>query len=135
MAKYPFTRVDGVELSRELARIAEKHLKCARIAHASVYRGDAAEFTALDPYTFIYMFNPFPRVVVESVMRNLAASLQRQPRRVIVCYKNPTCADVVAAAGFRHFNTFDHSNHRFLVFLSPHHSTDEMPVYCPWRVD
>ena len=65
-----------------------------------IYPGDAAEFTAYDHYSYIYMFNPFHRDVMEAVLQNIRESLRRTPRQLRIVYKNPTAEDLVLAAGF-----------------------------------
>jgi hypothetical protein len=39
------------------------------------------------------MFNPFPAHVVAEVMRNLAATIVRLPRKITLIYKYPGCPD------------------------------------------
>ncbi len=108
LAKYPFARVDGIELSADLARIAEKNLKRAGVRNAAVFHGDAAEFQNYDSYTFLYMYNPFPDIVLRRVLENVVRSLERKPRRLTLVYYNPVCHASVVEAGFR--KTGDHPN-------------------------
>jgi SAM-dependent methyltransferase len=98
---YPFSRVDGIEISSQLARIANENLRRLRVPNARVFCCDAAEFHEIDEYTYLYMYNPFPEAVLRRVVKNLAGSLRRHPRRVSLIYKNPVFANVVLAAGFR----------------------------------
>ena len=71
LAKYPFERVDGVEISPALCQTAEANLKRAGVKNASVYCCDAGEFQGLDAYAFVYMYNPFPEAVMQRVSANL----------------------------------------------------------------
>jgi SAM-dependent methyltransferase len=116
MSKYGFGRVDGVEISRRLAAIAEKHLARAKVANASVYCCDAADFKDLDPYTVLYMYHPFGDVVLGEVLKNVAASLARQPRRLTLLYRNPIHHDLVVQAGFSQTGKFTHCKHPFHVY-------------------
>lgn len=100
LAKYPFRRVDGVEIAPNLARIATQNLKRLRIAKAEVFCRDAAEFDDLDSYNFFYMYNPFPAAVMRRVVENMRASIERSPRKVIVIYKNPVFAECLGQFGF-----------------------------------
>jgi SAM-dependent methyltransferase len=100
LARYPFARVDGVELAPELIPIAKRNLVRMKVENSCIYPGDAAEFTTYDPYSYIYMFNPFHRAVVEPVLQNIRRSLRRTPRELRIIYKNPTAEDLVLAAGF-----------------------------------
>jgi tRNA1(Val) A37 N6-methylase TrmN6 len=103
MARHPFATADGVEISPVLVEIAHRNLRRMGISKTSVTCCDAAEFTELDRYTFLYMNNPFPRIVMERVMRNVCESVQRRPRRLILIYRTPESDEVVKAAGFRIF--------------------------------
>lgn len=101
LVRYPFARVDGVEISPNLARIAQENLRRCRAANSKVFCCDAADFTDLDEYTHFYMYNPFPQVIMKTVMQNIALSLKRRPRTATLIYKNPVFGDVVLGAGFR----------------------------------
>jgi SAM-dependent methyltransferase len=100
-AKYPFARVDGVEISPALSRIAQANMKKLGIRHANVFCCDAAIFTELDAYSFFYLYNPFPRDVTAAVLHNMEASLRRRLRQVTLIYKNPVFHELVLGAGFR----------------------------------
>jgi SAM-dependent methyltransferase len=100
LARYPFARVDGLELAPQLIPIARRNLARMWITNYRIDQGDAAEFTGYDQYSYVYMFNPFPRPVMERVLENIAESAQRAPRELRVIYKNPQAEDLVLAAGF-----------------------------------
>ena len=89
LADFPFREVAGVELSPNLARIAEENARKLAIDNVRIYVSDAVDFRDLDRFTHIYMFNPFPAAVIEAVMRNLEASLERAPRTATVIYFFP----------------------------------------------
>ena len=116
MAKYSLARVDGVEVSPALVDTARRHLRRANVANSTVFCCDAAEFTDFDAYTLLYLYNPFPAVIMKRVMDNLTLSIRRQPRRMTLIYKNPTCHDLLAASGFRKTREFEHSPLPFYVY-------------------
>lgn len=97
--RFPFEEVAGVEISEALARIAERNCQKLKIQNASIYVADAGKFTELDRFSHVYMFNPFPQMVVAEVMQNIAASLVRAPRRLTVIYSNPSCSSTVTQTG------------------------------------
>jgi predicted RNA methylase len=99
LAGFPFEEVAGVELSPDLARIAEQNARKLAIDNAPFYVSDAADFQDLDRFTHIYMFNPFPASVMEAVMRNLAASLARAQRTITLIYFFPVCHDTIWSSG------------------------------------
>ncbi len=83
-----------------MAAIAEANLrKLGLSSRARVYIADATEFADFDRFTHIYMFNPFPEVVMASVMKNIRASLKRLPRPLTMIYFFPTCHDTVIGSG------------------------------------
>jgi SAM-dependent methyltransferase len=101
LSQYPFARVDGVEISPVLARVAESNLKKLRIRNVKIFCADASEFSDLDSYTYFYMYNPFPALVMFAVVQNILNSLKRRDRGVTLIYKNALCHDLLLALGFR----------------------------------
>lgn len=108
MAKYPFARVDGVEISEMLIEVARNNLSRMKVSNSALFHSDAAEFTDIDRYTFFYMYYPFPRVVTKSVLENINRSLERRKRRLIVIFNNSVDHDLVLAYGFRVEAEFKH---------------------------
>lgn len=94
-ARYPFAKITGVELSPELAAIAEKNFKILNIPNVTMVVKDAADFTELDEYNYFYFFNPFPRSVVAAVIQNIHSSLSQRPRTVHLIYCNPEFHDIL----------------------------------------
>lgn len=99
LANFPFAEVSGVELSPDLAATARRNVQRLSLDQVNVTVADAAEFTDLDRYTHLYMFNPFPAEVMVSVMNNLAESLRRAPRTLTVIYFFPVCDQVLIDSG------------------------------------
>jgi ribosomal protein L11 methylase PrmA len=98
MARFPFEEVAGVEVSDALVRVAKVNAAKLRLP-LTFYASDAADFTDYDRFSHLYMFNPFPAVVMEAVMNNLVISLARKPRRITVIYCFPACDDIVMQSG------------------------------------
>lgn len=95
LAKYPFVKIIGVELSTKLVEIAKRNLRKLRIDNVSIQCCDAIEFKELDDYNFFYFFSPFPCPVMKLVIGNIETSLNRKPRKVTIIYLNPECHEVV----------------------------------------
>ena len=95
MLKYPFAKVDGVELSEQLATIATQNFLKLQVTNTTVYKGDAGQFKEFDAYNYVYFFNPFPAVVMQEVIANLIESVRRVDRELILIYMSPTCTDVI----------------------------------------
>lgn len=89
-AARPYRRVIGVELSR-LADDAHANLAAMRgrrTQDVRVERGDAGAFVVPDDVNLVYFYNPFRGTVLDRVIAQLHASLQRAPRTLYVVYFN-----------------------------------------------
>ncbi len=104
-AMYPFAQVVGVEVQKELHRIAEENIarfdvagrQCKDVRSIAM---DAREYEFPDTPIVLYLFNPFPAYVMARVMENLRRSLEDLPRPVYVIYNAPWEKKVIDAAGF-----------------------------------
>ncbi|MBK8466517.1 MAG: class I SAM-dependent methyltransferase [Chloracidobacterium sp.] len=89
LSKFPFARIDGLEHSQDWVRIARRNLSRLRLTKRSeIYCADATEFTELDGYNYVYLFNPFPLSVLLIVLENLRLSLENKPRKLTIIYNN-----------------------------------------------
>ncbi|HZV81858.1 MAG TPA: class I SAM-dependent methyltransferase [Geobacteraceae bacterium] len=95
MARYPFARIMGVEISPDLVAIARSNFTKLGIGSVAMTLGDAADFTDLDAYNYFYFFSPFPGSVMGSVIGNIGASLVRAPRKATIIYFNPEYHEAV----------------------------------------
>ena len=104
-ARLPFRRVLGIEIEPDLAEAARENIR--RVSHrlrchdVEVVTGDAAEFACPDDATVLHFFDPFAGVILERVIGNVLASLQRTPRRLTILFADPNhFAPLAAAAGW-----------------------------------
>lgn len=117
MARYPFKQVVGVEISPRVAAIAASNIARMRLTRkCRVHCGDAADFKDLTPYRLIYMYNPFPQVVMEAVLDNIARSLAERSRHLTFIYKNPVYHEMVRSSGFETIQQFGHSETPYCVY-------------------
>ena len=107
MSRYPFARVDGVEISKELTQIGKENLRRMKVRNSEIFLGDAGAFDGYGRYTFYYLYNPFPQAVVAETMTRISDSLRRHPRRVTLLYTNPKAHETVERAGFRRVAEFE----------------------------
>lgn len=99
---YPFRRILGVELVPELHRAALDNIRkyhspaqlCQTIESSCA---DAAEFVFPREPLVIYLFNPFPRSLLQRVLAHLEESLRQCPRPVFLLYHNPLLEPLLAA--------------------------------------
>ena len=104
-SEYPFREIIGVEIQAELNAIAEQNLqrfhpeqqKCTKIR---TMRMDARDFEFPNEPLLLYLFNPFPEYVFETVLSNLRRSLEAHPRQAFVIYNTPLAKDAIEGVPF-----------------------------------
>jgi Histone methylation protein DOT1 len=104
-SEWPFAKIVGVELSKELDQIAEDNIKQYRPA---ALRGEAFSLMCMNAvdYTFgpeplvLFLFNPFGEDSVSRILANLKSSLIAAPRQAFVVYINPRFETLARNAGF-----------------------------------
>lgn len=99
-----FLRVTGVDFAEELCREAAGNChklitKFPNLQYRIIHQ-DAAEYTFEDNMDVIYFFNPFDETIMQQVVTNLLASLQKRPRALFVIYINPQHKNLFILAGF-----------------------------------
>jgi tRNA1(Val) A37 N6-methylase TrmN6 len=102
---YGFERIVGVELSRRLHDVAEANLaafseKTGRPNIFELHCGDAAEIEWPIGDLFIFLFNPFARSKLESVLERLERARQADPRRLVVLCRRSGAFDLFERRGF-----------------------------------
>ena len=118
LSKYPFRCVDGVDMSERLISAAKMNLKKARYRKTQLFCAEASTFNNYDKYNFIYMFNPFPCNIMQSVIININKSISNNPRIITIIYKNPVCHDtIIRESSFKVILELKHSlDHPFWVY-------------------
>jgi 16S rRNA G966 N2-methylase RsmD len=102
---YGFRRVIGVELSPELAAIAERNVArfAARrpsLSPTEIVCADASTYELSPDPLVIYLHNPFDDVILRRVAESLRQSLLVHPRPALVVYHAPVHRHVLDEAGF-----------------------------------
>ncbi len=104
-AHFRFGRVIGIDLCKDLVSVARRNMDPGRhrfkAGKVDLVVGDAAEYQVPADVNVCYLYNSFPRHVLERVMARLDASLVAHPRRMRILYLELVDADVLAAHGFR----------------------------------
>ena len=119
MMEYPFKAIHGVELGEEMHHIAVRNFKKLGDPRVQVFLQDAKLFTDYDMYTHLYFYHPFPPSIMQPVLDNILASLERAPRDLVIIYGNPAPANNVLfeKAGFYIDKKFeDNIVHDILIF-------------------
>jgi SAM-dependent methyltransferase len=119
LADFPFSKITGVEISKELTEIAQKNLQKLKISNVEIVCCDATDFTNIDEYNYIYFYNPFPCRIMNVVIRSLIDSLGRRPRKVTIIYLNPVCHNVILKENiFILIDKYKHHHHTFFVYMN-----------------
>ncbi len=103
-AELPFRKVIGVEVSEELARIAQRNVaRWSRVAKPKskihVVHEDAAKFRWPRTPLLVYLYNPFACSLVAQMAENIAAAAASSSGLVDLLYVNPTCTDTLTSQG------------------------------------
>ncbi len=122
-AKYPFSKITGIEISPQLSLIARANFEKLSIERLNIIVGDAAEFNCIDDYNYFYLFNPFPQVVLRTVIQNIETSLIHSPRKIVIIYSNPQSHQVLTESRF--FRKFAEFNLHYLDYYL--YSNDKVP--------
>jgi SAM-dependent methyltransferase len=95
-ARRPFQRVIGVEASPALCRWARANLRAARglkCSQTEVVNCPAEHYALPDDVNVIFMFNPFRGRMLQAVIQEIHASLERRWRAMSLLYLIPASAE------------------------------------------
>ena len=108
IAKFPFKKKCGIELSSDFVKIAEQNFAKLGITDIELYCCDARFFSDFDEFNVIYMYNPFPCAVMQKMMENISNSLKLRPREIRIIYLNPICHQTLLETSlFDQITSFD----------------------------
>ena len=99
-AELSFRKILGVEFAMNLhedaiANIQRYHHRRQKCATIESVNANAAEFEFPNENLVLYLFNPFGPEILSRMLANLAQSLQRNPRHVIILMIWPEHSDLV----------------------------------------
>jgi len=119
MSKYKFKKVDGVELSQPLCRVAKRNFEKLGLTQTAIFHCDARDFLDLDIYTHFYFFNPFPGNILKLVIQNIKNSFARNPRKLKIIYYLPAFQKVIEEDGFfKEIGQFETQRYEMKVFVN-----------------
>lgn len=99
-SEYSFRRIIGAELLPDLNQVAQENIRKFKSDSQKCFTlearcGDAVQFLFPPEPTVLYLFHPFSKAVLETVIANLERSLEETPRSVFVLYHNPLLQTVL----------------------------------------
>jgi SAM-dependent methyltransferase len=102
-ANYPFARVIGVEVAKELNDVARRNVERTtrrlRCRDIELVRADLREYRLPDDVTVIFTNNAVRGSIFATVLREISASMSRHPRPMRLVYGNPLEDAAVLATG------------------------------------
>ena len=99
MLKFPFARVDGIELSKEISEIAIRNLTKLKKQRWQIFNGDAITYKDYNAHTMLYLYNPFPEEIMRHVVANIHSSIAGREQEMLVIYNNPICHQLFVSDG------------------------------------
>jgi SAM-dependent methyltransferase len=99
MLRFPFARVDGIELSREIADTAIKNLTKLKKQRWHIFNGDAVTYKDYNTYSMLYLYHPFPEEIMCKVFANICSSITSRDQELLIIYNNPVCHGLIVSEG------------------------------------
>jgi SAM-dependent methyltransferase len=100
-SRFPFKRIIGVEFVPELSAAAEKNIArfdapWKRCREIEAVNQDATQFVYPAGPLVVYVYNPFLAPVLKKCLKQLARSVEKEPREVYLVYGNPVFERLVS---------------------------------------
>ena len=120
--QFGFTRIIGVEFSRELCEVARANVttfarKTQVTPGIQIVESDVANYLIEPEYNVLFMYNPFDAVVMAKFLVNLRTSLTQFPRKLWLIYHYPLHQEaIIKSELFRACQEFDLGGEVFKVY-------------------
>lgn len=99
--QFPFRRVAGVELDKELVETARRNMRILGLRDVECIWGNALEFGRYKEFNVFFLFNPFSYEILEQVLGKILASLEGDSRQIYILYHHPLHYQLMEQAGLR----------------------------------
>lgn len=106
MSKFPFKKICGYDLSKELIDLAKNNMKRLNLNNIELFIADANNFKNYDDFNYFYIYNSVPEKVFIKMMKNIKASIEKRPRECTFIYLNPVYDDIVKKNNFKEFYNY-----------------------------
>ena len=106
MSKFPFKKICGYDLSKELVDLAKTNMKKLGLNEVEVFVADASNFNKYDDYNYFYIYNSVPEKVFIKMMKNIKKSIEKKPRNCTFIYLNPVYDNIVKNNDFKEFYNY-----------------------------
>lgn len=93
-SEFPFRRLIGVELDARLHASTVRNVNIfkspkQRCSTFELHNADATTFPLPEVDSLIFLYDPFTAEILREVVKTIAASLQRSPRKILIVYVAP----------------------------------------------
>lgn len=99
MLKFPFARVDGIELSKEIAATATRNFTKLKKQRWHVFNENAINYKDYNTYSMLYLYHPFPEEIMRQVVAKIHSSIMGREQEMLVIYNNPVCHELFVNDG------------------------------------
>ncbi|PCH94882.1 MAG: hypothetical protein COB85_05140 [Bacteroidetes bacterium] len=91
-SEYNFKRIIGLEYAEDLFLESQINIGSTKVNASNIHieHEDAAAYSIPEDANVLFFFNPFDEKVMESVLKNVDASMERTPRKIYIVYTSPT---------------------------------------------
>ena len=99
-SEFPFRSVIGVEISPELAKLAEENAQVIgrnfpERTPITVVNGDALDYALPEGNLIIYLYNPFGQELIIRLLTNIETALLKRDSSIWVVYTNPVWGHIL----------------------------------------
>jgi hypothetical protein len=109
-AMHPYASVRGFDVGTDLVEGARRNIARARprlrCKDLRVEMGNGTTWRVDDDVTTVFLYSPFRGEVMDRFMSNVAESLRRRSRRLILAFANPRYFDAAQYAWLRETDRF-----------------------------
>tara|TARA_B100000963_G_C22588283_1_gene654212 strand:+ start:796 stop:1404 length:609 start_codon:yes stop_codon:yes gene_type:complete len=98
MLSYPFKKIDGLELSPELVKIAKRNFQKLKTNKVEIFNENATCFMGYNNYNYFYLYNPFPKKIFEKFIKRINEQIKN--KEIFIIYNNPVCHDLLIDSNF-----------------------------------
>lgn len=103
-ASYGFKNITGVDFAPSLCRDAERNIgKIKPLFPSAIFKiscSDAVDYKIDKDANVFFFFNPFGKIIMLQIVKNILASLKENDRKIYAVYVTPEHKDIFLSAGF-----------------------------------
>lgn len=114
--KYPFTKIAGVEYTKELCDICQKNMAILNINDVKVFNTDAKMWDEYEDYDIYYFCNPFDETILSVVAEKIIET--HKDSTCYIYYLNPyqeVRQKAIMDAGFKLLKVMEDENEKYFT--------------------